>query len=76
LPCASRWSASPALIFRSAGHDRALALTVSQRNMGLIVAATEGALPGTTWVYFAQFPIYWSPQLLKPIAKRLRPAFG
>jgi hypothetical protein len=64
-----------ALIFRSIGRDRALALglMVSQRNMGLMLAATEGVLPGTTWLYFAlsQFPIYLSPQLLKPIVKRL-----
>jgi hypothetical protein len=69
-----------ALIFRSVGHKRALALglMVSQRNMGLMVAATDGALPGTTWLYFAlsQFPIYWSPQLLKPIVQRLAPASG
>ena len=67
-----------ALIFRTIGRERALAvgLMVSQRNMGLMVAATEGALPGTTWVYFAlsQFPIYLSPQLLKPIVRRLGPS--
>ena len=46
---------------------------VSQRNMGLMVAATDGVLPGTTWLYFAlsQFPIYLSPQLLKPLVTRL-----
>ena len=64
------------LIFRKAGPERALALglMVSQRNMGLMLAATEGVLPGTTWLYFAmsQFPIYLSPQLLKPLADRLR----
>ena len=64
-----------ALIFRKAGPERALALglMVSQRNMGLMVAATDGVLPGTTWLYFAlsQFPIYLSPQLLKPLARRL-----
>ena len=63
------------LIFRKAGHDRAMALglMVSQRNMGLMLAATNGVLPGTTWLYFAlsQFPIYLSPQLLKPIVQRL-----
>jgi BASS family bile acid:Na+ symporter len=63
------------LIFRSIGTDRALALglMVSQRNMGLMLAATDGVLPGTTWLYFAlsQFPIYLSPQLLKPIARGL-----
>jgi hypothetical protein len=63
------------LIFRKAGPERALALglMVSQRNMGLMVAATDGMLPGTTWLYFAlcQFPIYLSPQLLKPMVRRL-----
>src|SRR5664279_1038619 len=65
-----------ALIFRSLGRERALGLglMVSQRNMGLMVAATDGVFPGTTWLYFAlsQFPIYLSPQLLKPIVARLR----
>ncbi len=64
-----------ALIFRKAGHGRAMALglMVSQRNMGLMLAATDGVLPGTTWLYFAlsQFPIYLSPQLLKPVVSRL-----
>jgi hypothetical protein len=63
------------LVFRRYGVDRALALAlmVSQRNMGLMVAATDGVLPGLTWLYFAlsQFPIYLAPQLLKPIAGRL-----
>jgi hypothetical protein len=63
------------LVFRRLGPQRALALAlmVSQRNMGLMVAATEGMLPGLTWLYFAmsQFPIYLAPQLLKPIADRL-----
>jgi hypothetical protein len=64
-----------AAIFRRIGRERALALglMVSQRNMGLMLAATDGVLPGTTWLYFAlcQFPIYLSPQLLQPIARRL-----
>ena len=64
------------LIFRSIGRERALALglLVSQRNMGLMVAATDGVLPGATWLYFAlsQFPIYLSPQLLKPLVSRFR----
>jgi len=63
------------LIFFRIGRERALALglMVSQRNMGLMLAATDGVLPGTTWLYFAlcQFPIYLSPQLLKPIVWRL-----
>jgi hypothetical protein len=49
------------LIFLKIGRERALSLglMVSQRNMGLMLAATEGVLPGTTWLYFAlsQFPI-------------------
>jgi BASS family bile acid:Na+ symporter len=65
-----------ALVFRKAGYERAMALglMVSQRNMGLMLAATDGVLPGTTWLYFAfsQFPIYLTPQLLKPIVRRLR----
>jgi BASS family bile acid:Na+ symporter len=68
-------TAVSALVFRAVGASRALAigLMVSQRNMGLMVAATDGLLPGTTWLYFAlsQFPIYLSPQLLKPIVRRL-----
>jgi hypothetical protein len=63
------------LIFRGIGQERAfaLALMVSQRNMGLMLAATSGALPELTWLYFAlcQFPIYLSPLLLKPIVRRL-----
>jgi hypothetical protein len=62
------------LIFRRIGRERAFALglMVSQRNIGLMVAATDGVLPGLTWLYFAlsQFPIYLSPQLLKPIARK------
>jgi len=64
-----------ALLFVRAGRERALSLglMVSQRNMGLMLAATEGVLPGTTWLYFAlsQFPIYLAPQLLQPILRRL-----
>jgi hypothetical protein len=61
------------LIFRKLGRQHALALglMVSQRNMGLMLAATAGVLPGMTWLYFAlsQFPIYVTPQLLRPIAR-------
>jgi len=63
------------LLFRRIGHERALALglMVSQRNMGLMLAATSGALPATTWLYFAltQFPYYLAPQMLAPVARRL-----
>jgi BASS family bile acid:Na+ symporter len=48
----------------------------SQRNMGLMVAATAGALPDQAWLYFGlcQLPVYLSPQLLKPLVRRLKPA--
>ncbi|MGA6997669.1 MAG: Na+-dependent transporter, partial [Pseudolabrys sp.] len=63
------------LIFSGLGRERALmiGLMVSQRNMGLMLAATDGVLPGLTWFYFAlcQFPIYLTPQLLKPIVRKL-----
>lgn len=63
------------LVFMFAGRERALALgfMASQRNMGLMLAATSGALPELTWLYFAlsQFPIYLSPQLLLPLVKRI-----
>jgi BASS family bile acid:Na+ symporter len=63
------------LIFRRAGTERAFAigLMVSQRNLGLMLAATAGALPASTWLYFAltQFPIHLAPYLLMPIARRL-----
>ncbi|HEV7510109.1 MAG TPA: hypothetical protein VGO27_00320 [Candidatus Acidoferrum sp.] len=63
------------LLFLFAGRERALALgfMASQRNMGLMLAATGGALPDLTWLYFAlsQFPIYLSPQLLQPLARRI-----
>lgn len=63
------------LLFRRIGYERALALglMVSQRNLGLMLAATAGALPATTWLYFAmtQFPIHLAPYLLTPIARRL-----
>jgi predicted Na+-dependent transporter len=61
------------LIFRKLGRERALALglMVSQRNMGLMLAATLGVLPAGTWLYFAlcQFPIYTTPQLLRPMVR-------
>lgn len=66
------------VVFIRAGIEKAFALglVVSQRNMGLMVAATDAMLPGLTWVYFAlcQLPIYLSPQLLKPLVRKLRPA--
>jgi len=63
------------LVFARAGKERAfvLGLMASQRNMGLMLAATGGALPDFVWLYFAlcQFPIYLFPQVLKPLARRL-----
>ncbi|MDA9469735.1 Na+-dependent transporter [Bradyrhizobium sp. CCBAU 53415] len=63
------------LLFRRIGTERALALglMVSQRNLGLMLAATAGALPPATWLYFAttQFPIHLAPYMLMPIARRL-----
>jgi hypothetical protein len=63
------------LMFLSVGRDRALALgfMASQRNIGLMLAATGGALPDLTWLYFAlsQFPIYLSPHLLEPLTRRI-----
>ena len=63
-----------ALLFRSAGRERALALGLmaSQRNIGLMLAGTAGVLPDLTWLYFglSQFPIYLSPLLLRPLARR------
>ncbi|MGJ4953193.1 Na+-dependent transporter [Bradyrhizobium sp. HKCCYLS20291] len=68
------------LLFRRAGRERAMALgmMVSLRNMGLMLAATEGAIPALTWLYFAmsQFPIHLAPQLLRPLAERLRGKAG
>ena len=64
-----------ALLFMSAGRERAVALAfmTSQRNLGLMLAATGGVLPELAWLYFAlsQFPIYLSPQLLQPLARRI-----
>jgi hypothetical protein len=64
-----------ALVFARAGAERAfvLGLMASQRNMGLMLAATGGVLPDFVWLYFAlcQFPIYLAPQLLTPLARRL-----
>jgi hypothetical protein len=43
------------LLFSWAGRERALALGLlaSQRNMRMMLAATGGALPELTWLYFA-----------------------
>jgi hypothetical protein len=46
--------------------------------MGLMLAATGGALPDFTWLYFAlaQFPVYLSPLLFTPLARRLKAGAG
>lgn len=63
------------LVFARAGPNRAFALgfMASQRNMGLMLAATGGAIPELVWFYVAlcQFPIFLSPHLLKPWARRV-----
>jgi len=63
------------LLFVFAGRERAFTLgfMASQRNMGLMLAATGGALPDLTWLYFAlsQFPIYLSPNLLQLLVRRV-----
>jgi BASS family bile acid:Na+ symporter len=56
-------------LFMAAGRERALALGLmaSLRNMGLMIAATGGALPEATWLYFgmSQFPIHLAPWYLQ-----------
>jgi BASS family bile acid:Na+ symporter len=68
-------AALTALVFARAGRRRALALGLATglRNLGLMLAATGGAVPEVTWIYvgLAQFPIYLLPQLLQPLARRL-----
>jgi hypothetical protein len=69
-----------ALVFAACGRERSfvLALMASQRNMGLMLAATGGALPAFTWLYFAlaQFPAYLTPLLLSPLARRIKAGGG
>lgn len=60
-------------VFRFAGRQQAMALAMmtSQKNMGLMLAATGGLLPDMTWLYFAvgQFPIYLSPLMLGRVVR-------
>lgn len=67
-----------AAVFWPAGRRDAFALGLmaSQRNTGLMLAATAGALPDLVWLYFAlaQFPIYLAPYLLGPLARRINSA--
>lgn len=48
----------------------ALGMLTAQRNMGLMMISTGGLLPDMTWLYFAvsQFPLFLTPQILKPVA--------
>ena len=56
---------------------RVLASTVGfsngNRNMALVLGALAGNVPEHTWLFFAvaQFPIYITPMLLKPVYARL-----
>ena len=65
-------------VFAWSGRERAFALgfMASQRNMGLMLAATGGVLPDVTWLWFAmsQFPIYLTPHLFKPMVRLCLPA--
>jgi hypothetical protein len=62
-----------AAVFAWSGRSRALALgfMASQRNLGLMLAATGGLLPDATWLWFAlsQFPVYLAPQIMRPIVQ-------
>lgn len=64
------------LVFKTWSKEKALSISllVSNRNMGLLIAASGGALPELTWMYFAvaQLPIYFCPQIVKPLLKQLR----
>lgn len=64
------------VLFLLSGRERALAFAfvVSQRNVGLILAAEGTGLNDLIWFYFAlcQFPIFLSPQVLNPIIRRIR----
>jgi len=63
------------IIFQRIGKSSAYSLgfMVAQRNMGLMIAAMGESLPSLTLIYFAisQFPIYLSPQLLRPLIKKI-----
>jgi hypothetical protein len=64
------------LVFIRAGADLGLVIGMLAgfRNIGLVMAALGSTLPDLAWFYFAmaQFPIYLTPALLKPLAKRLQ----
>jgi len=62
------------IVFSRAGRQSgvALALMATQRNAGLMLAATGGMVPEVTWLYFAvsQIPIYLTPKLMAPVVRR------
>jgi len=63
------------MVFSPAGWRDAFALGLmtSQRNTGLMLAAAGSVLPDLVWFYYAmaQFPIYFAPFLLDPLARRI-----
>ncbi|TCT01591.1 hypothetical protein [Aquabacter spiritensis] len=66
---------STLFVFRwvGGGQDVIMGYAAGNRNLGLMVAATGGLLPETTWLYvaLAQFPIYLLPYLLRPLILHL-----
>ncbi|MBK9081812.1 MAG: sodium:proton symporter [Rhizobiales bacterium] len=56
-----------------AGDAFVAGYATGHRNAGLMIAAMGGALPDTTWLYFAcvQAPIYFVPWMIAPLAGRL-----
>jgi len=67
--------ATTTAVFWRAGRTVALTLALSAglRNLGLMIAATGGRVPETTWLYIAmaQFPVYLLPHALKAALDRL-----
>lgn len=67
-------------VFLRSGRDTAFALAMmtAQKNMGLMLAAAGTVLPPVAWLYFAvaQIPIYLSPWLLQPLARRMTRGVG
>jgi predicted Na+-dependent transporter len=61
------------LVFARLGRADALtaALAASSRNMGMMPAAVGTALPADTWLWFVlgQFPIYFLPLMVGPLAR-------
>lgn len=59
------------LAFAPFGSEKAwpLALSVGNRNMGMMVVAIGSQMPDASWLWFAlgQFPIYMLPLILTPI---------